>query len=170
MVGRTVICRTVDGRTGVGRTVVGQTVVGRTGVGRTVVSGTVVGRANVGLTVVGRKEGRRSVVSSAVGCRTVVGSSSITDGGRTVVGRTVVDGTPIYGTGQGSGNSPAIWCFISSLLYDCYDKKAAKAMYITPDPIDPKQSNLVWSDSLMIRMGRQIYLLAKNRIAHNNKF
>ena len=78
--------------------------------------------------------------------------------------------SPIYGTGQGSGNSPAIWCFISSLLYDCYDKKAAKAMYITPDPIDPKQSNLVWSDSLMIRMGRQIYLLAKNRIAHNNKF
>ena len=41
--------------------------------------------------------------------------------------------SPIYGTGQGSGNSPAIWCFISSLLYDCYDKKAAKAMYITPD-------------------------------------
>jgi hypothetical protein len=25
---------------------------------------------------------------------------------------------PIYGTGQGSGNSPAIWCFLSSVLYD----------------------------------------------------
>ena len=26
---------------------------------------------------------------------------------------------PIFGTGQGSGNSPAIWCFISSILFDC---------------------------------------------------
>jgi hypothetical protein len=24
---------------------------------------------------------------------------------------------PIYGTGQGSGNSPMIWCFISSMLF-----------------------------------------------------
>ncbi|KAI2503122.1 hypothetical protein MHU86_11313 [Fragilaria crotonensis] len=39
---------------------------------------------------------------------------------------------PIYGTGQGSGNSPAIWCFLSSTLYDCYDKQAAKAIYCTP--------------------------------------
>jgi hypothetical protein len=31
------------------------------------------------------------------------------------------DERPIYGTGQGSGNSPMIWCFLSSLLYDCYD-------------------------------------------------
>jgi hypothetical protein len=31
------------------------------------------------------------------------------------------DEQPIYGTGQGSGNSPMIWCFLSSLLYDCYD-------------------------------------------------
>jgi hypothetical protein len=34
---------------------------------------------------------------------------------------------PIYGTGQGSCNSPAIWCFISCLLYDCYDEIAHKA-------------------------------------------
>ena len=26
---------------------------------------------------------------------------------------------PIYGTGQGSGNSPAIWCSLSSTLFDC---------------------------------------------------
>ena len=26
---------------------------------------------------------------------------------------------PIYGTGQGSGNSPTIWCFLSSLPYNC---------------------------------------------------
>ena len=30
---------------------------------------------------------------------------------------------PIHGTGQGSGNSPAIWCFISSVLFDCHNQK-----------------------------------------------
>jgi exonuclease III len=40
---------------------------------------------------------------------------------------------PIYGTGQGSGNSPAIWCFLSSLLFDCYDEKAIGAKYCFPD-------------------------------------
>ena len=39
---------------------------------------------------------------------------------------------PIYGTGQGSGNSPAIWCFISSTLFDCYDELANKALYFDP--------------------------------------
>ncbi|KAI2510607.1 hypothetical protein MHU86_3718 [Fragilaria crotonensis] len=36
---------------------------------------------------------------------------------------------PIYGTGQGSANSPAIWCFLSSTLFDCYDTQASEAMY-----------------------------------------
>ncbi len=40
---------------------------------------------------------------------------------------------PIYGTGQGTGNSPMIWCFMSSLLYDCYDLQAHPAQYCTPD-------------------------------------
>jgi hypothetical protein len=40
---------------------------------------------------------------------------------------------PIYGTGQGSGNSPVIWCFLSSILYDCFDAKAFKAEYYSPD-------------------------------------
>jgi hypothetical protein len=40
---------------------------------------------------------------------------------------------PIYGTGQGSGNSPAIWCFLSSTLYDCYDTQATKALYCAPN-------------------------------------
>ena len=40
---------------------------------------------------------------------------------------------PIYGTGQGSGNSPMIWCFISSLLFDCYEKSAYSASYCNPD-------------------------------------
>jgi hypothetical protein len=39
---------------------------------------------------------------------------------------------PIYGTGQGSSNSPAIWCFLSSSLYECYDTQATKAIYCTP--------------------------------------
>ena len=39
---------------------------------------------------------------------------------------------PIYGTGQGSTNSPAIWCFISSTLFDCYDELAHTAEYFDP--------------------------------------
>jgi hypothetical protein len=31
---------------------------------------------------------------------------------------------PIYGTGEGSGNSPAIWCIISSVLFDCHASQA----------------------------------------------
>ena len=40
---------------------------------------------------------------------------------------------PIYGTGQGSGNSPMIWCFLSSVLFDCYDDLAYAATYCNPD-------------------------------------
>jgi len=36
---------------------------------------------------------------------------------------------PIYGTGQGSGNSPHIWCFISSALFDAYDQRANGAYF-----------------------------------------
>ena len=36
---------------------------------------------------------------------------------------------PIYGTGQGSANSPAIWCFLSSALFDGYDSVATQATY-----------------------------------------
>jgi hypothetical protein len=36
---------------------------------------------------------------------------------------------PIYGTGQGSANSPAIWCFLSSILFDCYDTRTHPATY-----------------------------------------
>ena len=39
---------------------------------------------------------------------------------------------PIYGTGQGSSNSPAIWCFLSSVLFDCYDTVSRPATYCTP--------------------------------------
>ena len=37
---------------------------------------------------------------------------------------------PIYGTGQGSGNSPAIWCFLCSVLFDAFESKAHGAQFI----------------------------------------
>ena len=43
------------------------------------------------------------------------------------------DSFPIYGTGQGSGNSPMIWCFVSSLLIQCYETRAQPAAYCNPD-------------------------------------
>jgi hypothetical protein len=40
---------------------------------------------------------------------------------------------PIYGTGQGPGNSPMIWCFISSMLFDIHQEHALGASYASPD-------------------------------------
>ena len=40
---------------------------------------------------------------------------------------------PIHGTGQGSGNSPMIWCFISSILFDCHNQKAHGITTTTPN-------------------------------------
>jgi hypothetical protein len=40
---------------------------------------------------------------------------------------------PIYGTGQGSGNSPIIWLVISSVLFNCYEEKAHGATFESPD-------------------------------------
>ena len=40
---------------------------------------------------------------------------------------------PIYGSGQGAGNSPAIWCVISSILFETYDEKAHGATFYSPD-------------------------------------
>jgi hypothetical protein len=40
---------------------------------------------------------------------------------------------PIYGMGQGSGNSPVIWCVISSVLFDCHATSARGATYTYPD-------------------------------------
>jgi hypothetical protein len=41
--------------------------------------------------------------------------------------------SPIYGTGQGSGNSPTVWLVISSILFDCYESKAHGAIFESPD-------------------------------------
>jgi hypothetical protein len=40
---------------------------------------------------------------------------------------------PIYGTGQSRGNSPAIWCIISSVLFDCHESQAHGATFESPD-------------------------------------
>ena len=40
---------------------------------------------------------------------------------------------PIFGSGQGSGNSPALWCIISSVLFDVYQKKAHGVCFYSPD-------------------------------------
>jgi hypothetical protein len=40
---------------------------------------------------------------------------------------------PIYGTGQGSGNSPAIWCIVSSVLFASHQDKGHGAYFCTPD-------------------------------------
>lgn len=40
---------------------------------------------------------------------------------------------PIYGIGQGAGNSPVVWCTISSTLFDTYSSKATGATFHLPD-------------------------------------
>ena len=41
--------------------------------------------------------------------------------------------TPLYGTGQGAGNSPIIWLLISSLLFDVYDESSHGATFNSTD-------------------------------------
>jgi hypothetical protein len=40
---------------------------------------------------------------------------------------------PLHGTGQGSENSPMIWCFISSTLFDCHQSASHGALFESPD-------------------------------------
>jgi hypothetical protein len=40
---------------------------------------------------------------------------------------------PIYGTGQGSANSPVIWTIVSSLLFECHEAAGHGAHFSTPD-------------------------------------
>lgn len=39
---------------------------------------------------------------------------------------------PIHGSGQGSGNSPGLWCCISSTLFNVYESKAHGAYFQSP--------------------------------------
>jgi hypothetical protein len=38
---------------------------------------------------------------------------------------------PVNGTGQGSANSHAVWCFLSSTLFDCYDTQDHRTYWNT---------------------------------------
>jgi hypothetical protein len=40
---------------------------------------------------------------------------------------------PIYGTGQGSANSPVIWTIMSSVLFECHEAAGHIALFTTPD-------------------------------------
>ena len=40
---------------------------------------------------------------------------------------------PLYGIGQGAGNSPAVWAMIRSTLFTLYDENAEGAVYHSPD-------------------------------------
>ena len=40
---------------------------------------------------------------------------------------------PWHGSGQGAGNSPTLWLFISSTLFDCFEDYAHGATFATPD-------------------------------------
>lgn len=40
---------------------------------------------------------------------------------------------PLYGTGQGAGNSPGIWLLISSTLFDTYDRESNGAKFVSQD-------------------------------------
>jgi hypothetical protein len=40
---------------------------------------------------------------------------------------------PIHGTGQGSSNSPMLWCFISSVLFQSHNKQAHGMEFTSPD-------------------------------------
>ena len=42
---------------------------------------------------------------------------------------------PIYGTGQGSGNSPTCWLLICSTLFDCFEEQAYGASYESMDRV-----------------------------------
>jgi hypothetical protein len=49
------------------------------------------------------------------------------------MGYTHADEHPINGTGQDSGNSPMIWCFLLSILFDCNATQSHNAQCCCPD-------------------------------------
>jgi hypothetical protein len=66
-----------------------------------------------------------------------------TDLGLADTGYTHTIAFPMYGTGQGSANSPTIWCFISCTHFDCYDQKAKTASYSSPDGRNPVSLGMI---------------------------
>ena len=51
--------------------------------------------------------------------------------------------TPIYGTGQGSGNSPIIWCFVCSMLFDAFESRAHGATFTEYQHTQPIPMHIV---------------------------
>ena len=39
---------------------------------------------------------------------------------------------PIYGSGQGAGNSPGLWCAISSVFFQCLQTTAMWHIFLFP--------------------------------------
>ena len=50
---------------------------------------------------------------------------------------------PIHGTGQGSGNSPSIWCFVCSALFDALSSQAHGARFTNYNNTDTLQTFIV---------------------------
>ena len=50
---------------------------------------------------------------------------------------------PIYGSGQGAGNSPALWCIISFVLFDVYKEQAVGAYFQSPDGSESVRVHMV---------------------------
>ena len=50
---------------------------------------------------------------------------------------------PVYGSGQGSGNSPGIWLFISSTLCDVHNSISHGATFTTPDGTEQVSISMV---------------------------
>ena len=50
---------------------------------------------------------------------------------------------PIHGTGQGSTNSPIIWCFISSVAFTAHEQKAHGMLFASPDNSTSVRINMV---------------------------
>lgn len=73
--------------------------------------------------MVSQKYGVPKVITQANACTLETAEYRIrTELGVSSTGYTHPDAHTQYmtGTGQGSGNSPMIWCFLSSVLFDCY--------------------------------------------------
>ena len=50
---------------------------------------------------------------------------------------------PIHGTGQGSGNSPTIWCFVCSALFDAFESQAQGAIFTNYENTETMQMYMI---------------------------
>ena len=50
---------------------------------------------------------------------------------------------PIYGTGQGSANSPVLWCLISNRLFEAHDTHSHGATFSSPSSPHEIRLNMI---------------------------